>query len=451
MKKYPYLLLIALLVIAGSAIAITTFHKSPEPCPSGCNIIVIAVDTLSAKHTKIDGYDRDTMPRTEAFFADDFIFEEAYSVSPWTLPSFSSIYFSDLPNQISFRDLDERDNLFTELRKDSITIRSVLHPKPIFITDAIYKPLREEERSYSAEIFSVGMEKLQELQSSGNPFLLWLHTFEAHDPFSPKEPYDTYFEALDGYENITMNDLLSANEQHETNVERDTAYALRYDQGIASLDDRLGAFLETLPQEILDTTVIIVTSDHGEAFGEHGKVWHANSLYNEELHVPLFIRVPGISGRKISEPVSLLDLAPTILSFTKTPEPEYFKGESLAPLLLKGTHTHRPLMFVHGMPYFMQKENLKAGIVPPTTLAKTGAEGSTRPIIEMSTFGVQYGSIKSIWHIVGSDEMAQVQVFDLSSDPGEQTPLDMPLEKMPSEIVSTFASIFWRMTSGGNN
>lgn len=448
MKTKPVILFTAILVLVSIGVGgVLLSKKSTDPCPSGCNVIVIAVDTLSAKHTKIQGYERDTMPRVEAFFADDFIFEQAYSVSPWTLPSFASIYFSDLPNQISFKDLRERTNLFSALRKNNYTIGAILHPFPIFIMDAIYQPLQEAEKVLTNDTYTAGMKKLAELQSGGTPFLLWLHTFEVHDPFAPKDPYDSYFETLEDYTNVTFFDLQTAIKNPEPNPTRDKAYALRYDQGIASLDDRLGAFLEALPQDILDTTVIIVTSDHGEAFGEHGKVWHANSIYDEELHVPLFIRVPGITGRKIADPVSHIDLAPTIFSFTKTEKPAAFKGSSLASLLYNEDRDERPLMFVNGKPYFMHGMEFKEGVPPIATLREAGADGSEQPLIEVTSFGARLGSYKVISHTLPGEYMPQTLIFDLANDPGEHSPLPLSQFDLPHELTSALLSIFWRTAS----
>lgn len=447
MNKKFLLLFIAFLAVTGLiASGITHTQKKTDPCPTGCNVIVVAVDTLSAKHTKEHGYERDTMPRVEAFFADDFIFENAYSVSPWTLPSFASMFFSDFPNQISFKEFDGRANVFSELRQNNYAIGAVLDPSPYFIMDAIYRPFDRSEKVLTKDTYTEATKKLAELQDTDKPFLLWLHTFEVHDPFAPKEPYNSLFDQLDGYNHVTFFDLVEANKLEPDPV-RDQAYRLRYDQGIVSLDDRLGAFLEGLSQEVLDSTVIIVTSDHGEAFGEHGKVWHANGVYDEELHVPLYIRIPGMAGRKIETPVSLIDLAPTIFSFTKTDEPDAFKGKSLTTLLYTGQDEERPLVFMNGMPYFLRNFVLDRNSRPYKSLEQAGAEGSEQPLIEISSFGARLGSYKVISHIAPGEQIPQTYVFDLSQDPGEHTPLETSLHDLPRGLTDALLSIFWRTAS----
>lgn len=441
------LLFVAILALLGIGVSAILFSKkSTDPCPSGCNVIVIAVDTLSAKHTKLQGYERDTMPRVEAFFADDFIFEQAYSVSPWTLPSFASMYFSDLPNKISFKDFDGRSNLFSELRENNYAVAAVLHPGQYFIMDAIYRPFETSEKVLTKDTYTEASKTLAELQDTKKPFLLWLHTFEVHDPFAPKNPYDSYFETLEGYNHVTFFDLVEANAQ-DADPHRDQAYKLRYDQGIASLDDRLGGFLENLSQEVLDTTVIIVTSDHGEAFGEHGKVWHANGVYDEELHVPLYVRIPGMTGRNIENPVSLIDLAPTIFSFTNTEKPNTFKGESLAPLLLSGHREDTPLVFVNGMPYFLRDFVLNRNSQPYKTLKEAEAEGSEKPLIEVTSFGARLGSYKVISHTLPGEYIPQTLIFDLSNDPGEHSPLPLSQSDLPQKLTDALLTIFWRTAS----
>lgn len=439
MQKSTVFALILLCLILGSLAAVARLSPPTQPCPNGCNVIVIAVDTLSAKHLSVYGYERDTMPRTEAFFADDFIFDEAYSVSPWTLPSFSSMYFSDLPTNITFKDLDNRPNLLSELRNNNYTIRAILSPYEQFILDAIYRPFSDSEQTRTTDTFNAGFDKLTELTTDGTPFMLWMHTFEVHDPYAPKSPYDEHFEKLEGYEKVTMDDLVAANQSDEQNPERDRAYALRYDQGLASLDDRLGGFLERLPQDILDSTVIIVTSDHGEAFGEHGKVWHANNLHNEELHVPLFIRVPGTSGRRISDPVSLLDLTPTIFTLTRTAHTLTVLGADLTPSMLEEKSRDKPLLFVNGFPYFLSKEQVKPGFKPPASLAEVGVEGSEKHVIERSSIGARYYDLKVVSHSSSSEE--SISVFDLRKDPGEKSPLEIGLDELPVPLRDAFHSL----------
>ena len=137
------------------------------------------------------------------------------------------------------------------------------------------------------------------------PFFLLVHYFDPHGAYIPHK--DFYF--------------------GDSDVDR-------YDSEVALTDAACGALLDLLASNgFLDDTVVIVTADHGEAFGEHGRVAHGGILYDEVVRVPLLVWVPGLSGRPIDAPVSLLDLTPTVLDLLGLPDPGQLQGRSLLPLL----------------------------------------------------------------------------------------------------------------------
>jgi hypothetical protein len=108
----------------------------------------------------------------------------------------------------------------------------------------------------------------------------------------------------------------------------------RYAREVELVDSHVGRLLEAIDRHRLrDRTVVIITADHGEGFGEHRRRAHGNSLYDELIRVPLLIRSPGTRARTIETPVTLVDLGPTILDVFRRPTPSYFMGESLYPLL----------------------------------------------------------------------------------------------------------------------
>lgn len=410
-------------------------HISAAVCPNGCNTIVIVVDTLSARHLETYGYARETMPRVNRFFENAIIFDNAASVSPWTLPSFASIFFSNLPSTLSFHDLDTRINLISVLRANSVAIRGILVPNLFFITDAIYRPFLAEERIYAYEtLFTTALSEVTRLSESSAPFFLLIHSFEVHDPFQPKEPYNGMFDSVPGYERITMSDLIAANAT-TTDRERNASYALRYDQGIRAADDRIGAFLESIPAEILDSTVIILTSDHGEAFGEHDKVWHANNIYEEEVHVPLLMRIPGLSGKRISTPVSLIDLAPTILDFANIDTPREFTGSSLVPLILGDETGERTVLLEQGFPFFLSAQDITPDLKPFASLKEAGAEQSPEPLIQRTHAGVRIGSQKLI---SGPDGL---EYYDLAADPDESENRSSELSALPRTLLEAFIAL----------
>ncbi|MFP5354459.1 MAG: sulfatase, partial [Gemmatimonadota bacterium] len=143
---------------------------------------------------------------------------------------------------------------------------------------------------------------------TGRPFFAFLNFFDAHGPYESPARYDTLFGRSDRV--------------------RD-----KYDRSIRYLDDALAALFDSLAARgALDNTVVVVTSDHGEQFGEHGLGWHSNSLYEQLTHVPLVIRYPARvpAGARVSQQVSLRDLAATLVDLSGLSDPRGLGGISLA-------------------------------------------------------------------------------------------------------------------------
>jgi membrane-anchored protein YejM (alkaline phosphatase superfamily) len=108
----------------------------------------------------------------------------------------------------------------------------------------------------------------------------------------------------------------------------------RYLREVALVDREIERIVATIDEEGLDDrTTIVLMADHGEAFGEHDTTYHANTLYEELLRVPLWIRVPGVAPGRVDHPVSIIDLGPTILDLVGLPTPGHFMGQSLVPFL----------------------------------------------------------------------------------------------------------------------
>ncbi|TSC63610.1 MAG: arylsulfatase A family protein [Parcubacteria group bacterium Athens0416_74] len=385
-------------------------------------MIIIAVDTLAAGHLQTYGYGRDTMPQTEQFFSRGTIFENAYSGAPWTLPSFASLYFSNVPSQVTFKDLarNGKPSFVSAARDAGSAIYGVLLPNTVFVTDAVNSPFKEAEIEYGGtDTFSKAGGAVRRLSEqskrTGNPFLLMVHTFDAHDPYSPVPPYDTVFGTSDQNKTVTMQDILHANLAATPTTETLHDYILRYDQQLRRLDDKLGRFLESIPESTLDDTVVILLSDHGEAFWEHGHFWHGLSLHKEEMHVPLMVRAPGAGARRVSEPVSLLDLGPTVLSLMDIPSPDTFAGDDIS-ILLKGENLGKRLLrYENGYPFFLH--TITPDIVPPSSLSAVDAWDTNLPVIEKSSEGARWGDLVYIRAVrVPSKRF----MFDLSSDPTEK-------------------------------
>jgi hypothetical protein len=171
-------------------------------------------------------------------------------------------------------------------------------------------------------------EKLIELMDAKRPLFLYAHFGEPHAPYQGRgSPFQ------------------------------------RYLQEVARIDRALLRFFAFLQESgLAKHTLLLISSDHGEGFGEHGVNYHARIIYEEVARVPLFICGPGVAPRAVSEPVSLVDIAPTILDAFALPSPSVFMGQSLLPLAAGGNlPLARPLAIhaVHGLAGFYLRDGKK--------------------------------------------------------------------------------------------
>ena len=190
--------------------------------------------------------------------------------------------------------------------------------------------------------FTVAVEWLRDQVTGspeGSPFFLLVHNLIVHDPYDPPEQYRKLFGAPSVYPGpVTEKDLeKSARNYKEITSEKLERFRRQYDQEVRYLDDLVEGFFEQLPEGLLDNTVVIFTSDHGEAFGEHGALRHSNYLYEEFLHIPFLVRAPSIKPRIVTQPISLLDLVPTIHAIFGIPAEDTFLGRPLIPSIQGGS------------------------------------------------------------------------------------------------------------------
>lgn len=417
--------LVAVLVFAIIA-GVVHFQNRPAPsCDGSCNVILIMIDTLSADHLKAYGYDRDTMPKVEKFFENGVRFQNAYSVAPWTEPSFASLFFSDMPSNITYKDLDgDRPTFVSALRGNGYAVGAVLLPEVNFIYDSIAKVFRPDERTFHSAIGSLNLESnlseprfamrsLSTLQlehaRSGKPFFFMLHSFGPHAPYTPYPKHRDTFSTPVEYTSATAVEINQHNKDRDLTPQLMADYRLLYDQRIRDVDDGIAQFLNSIDAETLKHTVIILAADHGEAFGEHGKLGHHQSLYREETHVPLFILAPGVSKRVVEDPVSILDLGPTILSIAGVPAPAGFIGVDHSSLRGTFSLVNRGIPIEDGQPFFMA---MVSKSVP--TLESAGALHSDKPIIDEKEYGLQVGD----WRFF--TEKGVSHIYNLANDPMEK-------------------------------
>src|SRR3990167_1963220 len=325
------------------------------------NILLLTIDACRPDHFSCYGYSRNTTPNIDKIASEGVLFTQAFSQSAWTTPGMISIFTSLYPpiHGVDAKDRTLKDDVLTLPRvlKENGYVAPVL---PKFVDIQNYWHLGfdvvDKERFQAEE----GEDLLKLLEAyKDQRFFMWYHYHGLHLPYNPKSPYDKIFQedifggvsaeteavALVKAKSVIKNGSVSFNRG-----ERKTVVAL-YDGQIRQLDDYMGLLIERMKQwGILDNTLIIITSDHGEELFEHGFIGHASTslnakLYDEIIHIPLIIRWPKkIKHRVAGERVQQIDIMPTILDMLGLPLPEGLQGCSLVSSIQgKPTHNLRPV------------------------------------------------------------------------------------------------------------
>ena len=338
------------------------------------NLLLIVIDTLRADHLSAYGYARDTSPNISALADRGTLFLDAVSAASFTMPSMASLLTSRLPYEHRVRQHPSR------LAQGELTLAEVLRRagyvtggvvrNPLLIRkwgfdqgfgfyDAIQSSLLygAEHPLFLLEVFERFRRASRNAEGTTesavrwlrrhrkDPFFLWVHFFDPHFPYNPPPPYDDVFSPrpATAYEKLPRgyrSGELKPDDVGVGAVTRDELFegVVQYDGEIAYVDRHVGRLLDTLNQfGMSERTLVVLTSDHGEAFGEHGVTFeHGFNTYEELMHVPLLIAWPlrVAPGRRVQTQVSLIDVAPTVLDLLGSPIPPSMRGRSLVPLLV---------------------------------------------------------------------------------------------------------------------
>lgn len=200
-----------------------------------------------------------------------------------------------------------------------------------------YVSMRTDSSAYvkAPKITDRAINWLSDDWDNETPFFMWVHYMDVHYPFKPPDRFmeELGFDPLSARRAANLNGKMQEEPDALTKIDQQDLLNL-YHGEIRFVDYNLGRLFEHLGA--LDTredTVIIVTADHGEAFGEHGRYGHHPKMYDELLHVPLVINAPGVSTRTVKNQVSLIDIGPTIYDLVEVETPEAVQGASLVPFL----------------------------------------------------------------------------------------------------------------------
>ena len=310
------------------------------------NLIIISIDTLRADHIGCYGYQRPTSPAIDKFASEALLFEDVMSTSPWTLPAHGSLLTGLYPNRHGLKSYDNTMpggiRMLADILKESGYATAAVVNSHCLSTRYGFNQGFDAYAYLKEVVFQrgpskVGEEGIKRLRSRPDrPFFLFLHYFDVHSDYSSLPYYEQQFvRPYNGIANGSSRQL-SAHCIGEITFDQAAADHLidLYDAGIRQMDDGIDALLKSLKsQKLLDDSILIITSDHGEEFLEHGGVLHSQTQYQELLHIPLIIKGPGIpKSKRIKSVVSLVDVVPTVLSLLGIAEPESLDGVDLCPL-----------------------------------------------------------------------------------------------------------------------
>ena len=345
-------------------------------------VVIVTLDTTRADRLGCYGYAAAATPHLDALAGEAALFEHAVSPVPTTLPSHSTIFTGVYP-----QDHGVRYNLVFRLGPEAVTLAEMLRDAGFatagfpsaFVVGEQYglkqgfntypeppgaRPSKEEPFAHNGvpagTIVDRALSWLDDHTDAGRQFV-WLHFYDPHAPYRPPFPYSSKF--------------------RERPYDGELAYA---DAEFGRLMDRLRSDPEW------ERTLVVVVGDHGEGLHEHGERFHTNLVYETTQRVPLIIRAPSGRMRRVAEPVSLVDIMPTVLDYVGIDSELEFRGISLRGSVEGDDPGRRDIYF----------ESLAGSL--------NYGWGELR--------GVRYGD----WKLIDSNKP---ELFDLASDPGETTNL----------------------------
>lgn len=440
-RSLPILIGVVLLLwigIQGSAYLRekVSLTRLPEAKPQSPNVLFVVIDTLRADHLSSYNYQRLTSPNIDRIGREGAIFKHAISTSSYTLPSHVSLItgqynfqhgsewdtfkalkenpvptLAEVLKEEGYRTAGFSANLFWVTREQGFD-RGFLRYEDFFtsIMDMMYRTAygRVIEKHVMRRIGfediparkraeDINNAVLDWVRRSNNaPYFIFINYMDAHDPYLPPQPYREMYSELKepgGVLNCSVERCDPALTPEERQAEIDA-----YDGAINYLDENFNDLLVSLKESgNLDNTVIVITSDHGEAFNEHSLYLHGNSLYLEEIHVPLFFWWPGQipGGAAIEQPVTNAAISATLFDLLDIQDPNPQALDSLRNLW-EGKD---------------QPANKSAAL---SEISKQSWKPERAPVSQ--------NSIKSITDIQGhliSNGDTGIEFYDWKNDPGE--------------------------------
>jgi arylsulfatase A-like enzyme len=387
---------------------------APAEAPAPRNVLLVVVDTLRADVLETYGYGKPTSPFLAAWAGESaIVFDGARASAPWTKPSVASfltgldpqhhgvrLHHEPLHSEVPTLGHVLRDRGFQTAAIQSnpylVSLGGYAHGFDRYVEDP-ETVLARHDRSTGAALNEAALAWLRDERDPERPWFLWVQHYEPHHQYLRDGAafHDGAYEGpLTGEESM---DALAA--AASLLSEADVAFLrARYDEEVRYQDELLAELFRGLDElGVLEDTLVVVTSDHGEEFKEHGDLSHQYKLYDELLEVPLLVALPGGAGagRRVDVPVSLTDLPRTVLDLLGQADAE-FPGRSFASLVLG--------------------EEGGAGPIRAHAATVRG-EGDERVTVEREAW------IEAGWKLVRDHDTGARELYDLAADPRERSDL----------------------------
>jgi len=313
------------------------------------NIVLISIDALRADHLSCYSYERETSPNIDKIAEKGILFENVIAPSSWTVPSMVSLFTSVYPinHGVISGFLSNNKVYKQEVLSDKLTTLAEILKENGYATFGVASNLHLSEKSGLARGFDYfkclpflpapyvngTIHSWEDEIKKSDKFFLWVHYFDPHLPYIARKPW------IEQYTSKEMTEKLNFSKKHRDELSELIPVFKKYPQTLSNLialydseinyvDSYLGELIEKF--ELDKNTLIIITSDHGEGFLEHGMLGHGNSLYKETTQIPLIIKLPHSTKKEtVKRYVNLVDIMPSILHISSIALPEHTLGESL--------------------------------------------------------------------------------------------------------------------------
>ncbi len=424
-KRFARLLLVLLFVAAGSS-GLGCAQASSSPPRA---ILLIVLDTLRADRLGSYGAERPTSPEFDTWVRSGRVYERALAPSPWTLPSFASLFTGELPSRHGAGVFEREDGeralaaldpalptLAEQLARAGYATAAIVNNPyldPRFGLDRGFghydhvsgDNIRVRRADLMVDIALAWIDARGEA-----PFFMVLHLFDIHMNYDP--PLAVRGRFTQGHPSrlrLPVADFRAIRSGRVPLGAAEVSFiSAAYDEEILFVDGQLGRLRRGLEERgLADDLLIVLTSDHGEELFDHNGFEHGHAMWQELLHVPLVFWGPGVRAGRESGPVSLVDLYPTLLEAVGIQPPEQSAGRSLWSNLLRG-------------------DSLRAR----TLHAESVLFGSERKV-----------ALRWPHKLVLDAENPRHRLFDLEGDPGERVGIGKRRRDVAQELTTTLRAL----------